>query len=276
MKTKILVILFLVLLLVPSVYAEPTISDTNINYVHLGYDQDFFSAEDVWSIYAELHLAGDDFDPFTTDVSVEWSLNSRLLEYIPWFYDVLGIHSYWAPLTFSASPLTLSDWETDYTFQVEGGPSTIHSITEGTFVGLDLPVTTWDGDAGVLSWQSVEHADLYYIWVYAYDTNSSSWYGVDTIMAFNTSYNLTLDHPWYMIGVQAIDFDSGFFMINQSEYFTFLPASDFVSSILLGDFDNDCDVDGLDLSGHFLNYGLLLNLISVQDFADNFGIIGCP
>jgi hypothetical protein len=47
-------------------------------------------------------------------------------------------------------------------------------------------------------------------------------------------------------------------------------------SSLIGDFDNDCDIDGYDLAGHFLKYGLFLDILSLQDFAANYGTSFCP
>jgi hypothetical protein len=64
-------------------------------------------------------------------------------------------------------------------------------------------------------------------------------------------------------------------VIDNQGLIDFDSASMFVSSSLSGDFDNDCDVDGSDLSAYILNYNVISDSISSEEFGENFGYILC-
>jgi hypothetical protein len=138
--------------------------------------------------------------------------------------------------------LHLPDLETDYTFRVDGGPSGTHSIPSGTFINMELPITTWDPESATLCWESVEEAEAYYLWFWTYDENTcTSFWDIPARQFVSvgdlTCYEITFDpdQTLYSVQVQALDLDSELGIINQSDYFTI------VSEGIVPCIDNDND-----------------------------------
>jgi len=217
----VLLVVLLTVLFVGPAHGEPVISLTAVFTSHLGWDPAFYSAADEMCIHAAMYLEGDGFDPPTTNAHVDWDSSSLEMEYQQWAYDLDGTNYYFASLGCTPPPLSLPEWETEYTFWVEGGPSEPITKASGSFVDMNLPITSWNADTGILSWNSVGNADGYNVWFWAYDEDTCSFDVVDLrLVGPDTSCEISLEQPWSPISVQAFDVDNELEPLNQSQYFT--------------------------------------------------------
>lgn len=224
---KVIVLITVYLLIASLAYGAPEIDITMVNFSHVKVDPKMDTVE-VWRIIAETHLRDDGggFDPLATSVSISWPpSNTAPLSYYP-IHDISGVHSYWNTLGV-IDPSDVSVWETDYTFQVQGGPSEVHSIPSGTFIKMDTAVTTWDPSTGLLSWGSIANADFYNLWFYEHDEVTNSLYPTNLInLGDQLFYNIDLaGKPYQILSVQALDVDGQLGIINQSEYITYVTAA---------------------------------------------------
>ena len=241
MKKKISLTVLVFLFFIPSIYAA-NFSVTGVQYAHNQWDPAITTQEN-WHIVVYTGLARVISAPGDIDVSVHWPTgNVAELIYDSQFYDIRGVHQYYAVLASYypdedppvGSPIDTAAWEEiTYDFSIDGSIDPLYSITHepGTFVSLPVATMTgYDSTTGYLTWTDVSEADFYEIRIYDVSTGTPV-----MVNCFETIFGTDfLMKPEYFtgdvnaVGILAIEFgpqpNSGpWSVVNASQYWTVLP-----------------------------------------------------